>query len=193
MGDVHNIADKITIEAVNAAIGAFETTLRLGKTEAQRAAVACLTHTFHHREATTLARLMDLIKSEGKDFVRLAPFTLWLVKFAPVKMVTVADKDGKKQRVLQFDKESKLLANPEQTIADATAKLWWTMSRDVEPTAFDVTEMDKRILGIARKALREIEENKAEVSENTLAYVKSIFDQFDRRVTAAKVLANKAA
>src|ERR1041385_6984922 len=114
MATVVELPVKITMEAVEAALGAFVTSLQSGKDAAQAAAVACLTHTIQHREATTLARMMDLIqKGEGRDFVRLAPFTMWLVKFAPVKYVTVVDAStGKKGRVRQFDKESKLLNNP---------------------------------------------------------------------------------
>lgn len=183
----------IKTEAVQEAIAAFIATLAGSKEAAQKAAIAALIHTYQHREASQLRILMDAIKEHGKDYVRLAPFTLWLVKYAPVKMVNKAVEGGKKQRVLEFDKESKLLAVADQTIADATKKLWWTMSSDKEATAFDVVDFDKRILGIAKRALKEIEEQKVELSAAQLAHVRSVYDQFDLRVTAAKAMANKAA
>jgi hypothetical protein len=193
MGAVAELPNKITDEAVDKAFNSFATALKLSKTHAQNAAVAALLHCYQHGNAGKLAVLLDFIKTEGKDFVRLAPFTLWLVQYAPVKMVTVVNPEGKKTRVLQFDKESKLIARQDEVIAAATAKLWWTMSQDKEATAFDVVDFDKRILGIARKALADIAAGNAEVSDKVRAHVQATFDAFSLRVTAAKAQANKAA
>jgi hypothetical protein len=181
---VSNLKTNITNEQVDAAIAAFVSALTGSKAAAQAAAVAALVHCYQHRTAAKLRELMNVIATEGKDFVRLAPFTFWLATFAPVKMVA-KEVDGKKERVLEFDKDSALLETADATIEAATAKLWWTMTREKEAGAFDVIGFDKRILGIARKALADLAEQ-PDADPLVLNHVQGVFAQFERYVEAGK-------
>ncbi|MCI0560812.1 MAG: hypothetical protein MN733_20200 [Nitrososphaera sp.] len=186
----------ISNEEVDTAIGKFKTLLGTSKTAAQHAAVAALIHCFQHRTAAKLRDMLVVIENEGADFVRRAPFTLWLAMYAPVKMVSKEITDGEKTkrvRVLEFDAESPLLTAIDETIAKAEAKLWWTMSKDKEIGAFDVVNFDKRILGIAKKALKEIDESVEEVDETARNHVLNVFADFSSHVAVAKVTKLKAA
>jgi|SRR5688572_10704646 len=191
----NNVAElklNITNEQVDYAIASFKLALVASKETAQSTAVLCLQHCYQHRTAAKLRELLNLIETDGKDFVRRAPFTLWLAAYAPVHMVS-KEVDGKKARVLEFNKESKLLDNAAWYISEATAKLWWTMSQDKEVGAFDLLSFDKRVLGIAKKALAEIDASTDEISANVRAHVAGIVSQFEKAVAADKAAVAKIA
>jgi hypothetical protein len=188
---LENLKNTITAEAVDNAVAAFKASITNSKLIAQEAAVAVLLHCYQHRNADRIRNMLEVIETEGKGFVRRAPFTLWLRQFAPVKMATVKLGD-KEVRRLEFDKESPLLANADQTIADAVGKLWWTMSQEKEVGAFDLVAFDKRILGIAKKALAQLDEL-GDVDKAVHAHVSAIFTQFSKFVAADQAAVAKLA
>lgn len=191
--NVAGLPNAISNEEVDRLISAFKTNLENSKAGAQAAAVAALCHCYQHRTAGKLRDLLAVIETEGKGFVRRAPYTLWLVQFAPVKMVTKESPEGKKTRVLEFDKESALLANADAVIATAAAKLWWTMSQDKEASAFDLVSFDKKMLAAARKALRQIDESINEFDASVRVHVAGIVSQFERAVAADAAAVAKVA
>jgi hypothetical protein len=151
------LSNTITNEAVDAAIATFKSSLGTSKDAAQAAAIAALVHVYEHRTAGKLRDLGNVIRVEGKGFVRLSPFTLWLRAFAPVKTVS-KNVNGKIQSVLEFDKDSPLLANADETIAAAAQTLWWTMKKDRAVKAFDLAEFHKKLLKLATSAFDQAEE-----------------------------------
>ncbi len=126
---------------VEKVITEWATHLKSNKELAQAAAVAALNHCFCTRDVRFLERMKNVIETEGKQFVRLDPFIVWLNRFAPVKSKeTLVDGKTTRKFVLNNDKfDAKLLLLPE-----ATATLWWTMSKEIVVAKLESVEVAKR-------------------------------------------------
>ena len=188
----------IKTATVEAAIEKWRVGLVSSKQDAQAAAVLALEHCYIHRTAAQVRAMLAVIEKEGKDYVRRAPFTFWLVEFAPVKMVkktkTVDEKEVKYME-LEFDKDSKFVTTDgisdlgSKALSDAENKDWWTMSKDKEPDAFSMIRFDARILGLANKALKDIDESGEDTSPTVRNHVLGIKTQFEGYVAVNKATA----
>lgn len=160
-----------TSEQITAKIDGWRQSLAKNKTLAMECAMLALAHCFRERTAQHLRELMHVIETEGKDYVRRAPFAVWLIAFAPVKMV---EKEGGK--VLEFDKDSHLLtddATIDATIAKAADKPWWTMTKDKEMDPFSMVRFEGQLVSLVKKGITEFnalpEEDRSERNGNYLA------------------------
>ncbi len=183
---------------VEAAIERFRLGLVTSKEDAQNAWIMALEHCYIHRTAAQLRSMLNVIEEEGKDYVRRAPFTIALVTYAPVKMVSKTKAEGDKEvkyKELEFDKGSDFVTKDgiselgSKALSDAEEQLWWKMSKDLEPSAFDMIRFDARILGLANKALKTIDEGDEEVSAATRNHILGVKTQFEGYVAVNKAVA----
>ncbi len=199
---IPELQSEITIKTadVEAAIEVFRLGLVTSKADAQKAAVMALEHCYIHRTAAQLRNMLAVIEKEGLDYVRRAPFTFYLKAFAPVKNVKKTRMEGEKEvkySEIEFDKESLFVTKDgiselgTKMLGEAEDQLWWKMSKDKELGAFDAVRFDARILGLANKALKDIDESDEETSEAARNHVLGIKTQFEGYVAVNK--ATKAA
>ena len=137
-----------TSEQITARIEGWRKSLVKNKTLAMEVAMLALSHCYRERTAQHLRELLHVIETDGKDYLRRAPYAAWLKAFAPVKMVE--KEDG---MVLEFDKESDFLEDADTKIAKASEKPWWTMTKDKEPDPFSMVKFEGQLVYITKKAI----------------------------------------
>lgn len=174
-----------TSSEIAAKIEGWRKSLANNKKLAMEVAMLALAHCYRERTAEQLRSLLKVIETEGKDYVRRAPFAAWLIAFAPVKMVKKDEGD-----VLEFDKDSALLAVADDIdgiIAAASEKPWWTMTKDKEADPFSMVKFEGQLIGLTKKAITAHNALPAEdQSDRNVNHLNSLLRQFENSLEVEK-------
>lgn len=130
-----------TGEDIALAITKWAKSLVQSKTQSQECIVMALEHTFKHSDAVYLNKMLKVIETEGKDYVRKTPFLRWCKDYAPVKMV---------EGIILFDKEANVAALKAK-LPEAKATLWWRTEPEQVVNPFNSVLLFKALVSTAKK------------------------------------------